>query len=398
MFLALIGLRSATPGVGVHRGLRIGAGAMIIKYVLPLAALALVIFATLQVLGTGEVAEDIPPPIEPSRSPFEQTVAGAGIVEAQTENIEVGATMPGLVVAVYVSAHDKVHAGQPLFKLDSRQLKADLDVREAAVLAARSELTRLENQPRPEELPLYEAAVTEADANLAAAADELRRAEQLGPKGRRAMSEQDVVNRRQMYNMAKARLAKATADLNLQRAGAWKSDKDVAAAAVRQAEAQAAAVKEEIVRTTVTALVDGEVLQVNVHPGEFVGTPHIEPLIVLGNVQQLHVRVDIDEHDIPRFVPGASAQAVLKGDASIKFPLRFVRVEPYVIPKRSLTGQNTERVDTRVLQAIYELSPTDQPLYVGQQVEVYIDAASSTSKGVSAESRQGASRLPEPRS
>jgi multidrug resistance efflux pump len=121
--------------------------------------------------------------------------------------------------------------------------------------------------------------------------------------------------------------------------------------------------------------VDGEVLQVNVHPGEFVGTPHNRALIVLGNVQKLHVRVDIDEHDIPRFVPGAPAQAVLKGDTSIKFPLKFVRVEPYVIPKRSLTGQNTERVDTRVLQAIYALEPTDMPLYVGQQVEVYIDRA-----------------------
>ena len=177
-----------------------------------------------------------------------------------------------------------------------------------------------------------------------------------------------------MFNMSKARLAKVKADLELQRAGAWQFDKDVAAAAVRQAEAQAAAVQEDILRTTVTALVDGEVLQVNVHPGEFVGTPSNRALIVLGNVQKLHVRVDIDEHDIPRFVPAADALAVLKGDASIKFALKFVRVEPYVIPKRSLTGQNTERVDTRVFQAIYSLQPSQNVLYVGQQVEVYIDA------------------------
>ena len=69
---------------------------------------------------------------------------------------------------------------------------------------------------------------------------------------------------------------------------------------------------------------------------------------------------------------------MLKGDTSVKFPLKFVRVEPYVIPKRSLTGQNTERIDTRVLQAIYALEPTDQPLYVGQQVEVYIDRESKS--------------------
>jgi multidrug resistance efflux pump len=179
--------------------------------------------------------------------------------------------------------------------------------------------------------------------------------------------------------MAKARLAKTQADLALWHEGAWQPAIDVAAAAVRQAEAQVASVEQEIERTIVTALVEGEVLQVNVHPGEFVGTPHNEPSIVLGNVQKLHVRVDIDEHDIPRFVKGAPAQAVPKGDSSTKYPLRFVRVEPYVIPKRSLTGQNTERVDTRVLQAIYALEPTDKPLYVGQQVEVYIDAAKTYS-------------------
>jgi HlyD family secretion protein len=353
---------------------------MIIKYILPLVALAAIIFAVQQLIATRATKEDVRPPIEPSRSPYKETVAGAGIVEAQTENIEIGATMPGLVVKVLVAVRDKVDAGDPLFKLDDRQLKADLEVRKAAVMAARAELLRLENQPRPEQLPIYEAAVTEAEANAASTADDLRRADELGPKGRRVMTDQEVVNRRQMHYMAKARLAKAKADLDLHRAGAWQSDKDVAAAAVRQAEAQVAAVEEDIKRTTIAALVDGEVLQVNVHPGEFVGTPHNRALIVLGNVQKLHVRVDIDEHDIPRFILGAPAQAVLKGDTSIRFPLKFVRVEPYVIPKRSLTGQNTERVDTRVLQAIYALEPTNQPLYVGQQVEVYIDRESANNR------------------
>jgi hypothetical protein len=44
-----------------------------------------------------------------------------------------------------------------------------------------------------------------------------------------------------------------------------------------------------------------------------------------------------------------------------------------VIPKKSLTGDNTERVDTRVLQVIYELDTTGRPIYVGQQLDVFID-------------------------
>lgn len=121
------------------------------------------------------------------------------------------------------------------------------------------------------------------------------------------------------------------------------------------------------------ALVDGEVLQVNVRPGEFVGAPANQALVVLGSTKQLNVRVDIDEYDIPRFVATAPARATLKGHADPFFSLRFVRIEPYVIPKKSLTGDNTERVDTRVLQVIYAIDAQGQQFFVGQQVDVFID-------------------------
>jgi HlyD family secretion protein len=123
----------------------------------------------------------------------------------------------------------------------------------------------------------------------------------------------------------------------------------------------------------VRAPVDGDVLQVNVRQGEYVGTPHTQALVVLGNIHRLHVRIDIDEHDIPRFRPGLPAKASLRGHPEAAYPLNFVRVEPYVIPKKSLTGDNSERVDTRVLQVIYSLDISDKPIYVGQQLDVFID-------------------------
>ncbi len=116
------------------------------------------------------------------------------------------------------------------------------------------------------------------------------------------------------------------------------------------------------------------VLQVNVRPGEYVGAPATQALIVLGNIERLHVRVDIDEHDIPRFDRNAKAIAKLRGNPRLEFPLTFVRVDPYVIPKRSLTGDNTERVDTRVLQVLYSLDAGDEKVFVGQQMDVFIEA------------------------
>ena len=97
-----------------------------------------------------------------------------------------------------------------------------------------------------------------------------------------------------------------------------------------------------------------------------------QPLILLGDTTHLNVRAQIDEKDAWRFRQGAHAKASIRGDGSRGFELEFVRVEPYVIPKRNLTGESTERVDTRVLEAIYAL-PAGAPVYPGQQMDVAIE-------------------------
>jgi len=51
-----------------------------------------------------------------------------------------------------------------------------------------------------------------------------------------------------------------------------------------------------------------------------------------------------------------------------------VRFEPYIVPKKSLTGDSIERVDTRVLQVIYNIAQTDLPIFAGQQMDVYIES------------------------
>ena len=98
-------------------------------------------------------------------------------------------------------------------------------------------------------------------------------------------------------------------------------------------------------------------------------------LVVLGDTSRLHLRANIDEQDIPRFHPEAAALAVLRGAPNTKFPLVFRRVEPLVVPKRSLTGESTERIETRVLEVIFEIHPQGAQLYVGQQVDVFVDAS-----------------------
>jgi len=98
--------------------------------------------------------------------------------------------------------------------------------------------------------------------------------------------------------------------------------------------------------------------------------------------------VNVDEEDILRLRLYAPARAKLREDPrQEEIPMSFVRLEPYVVPKTSLTGANTERFDTSVVQVVYAIDPNNRPVQekkvlVGQMVDVFIDTwLTSQSKG-----------------
>ncbi len=356
---------------------------MITRYILPLISVAALAFAAVQVSRAQQKSPPASPPVEPAKSPYESALAGAGIVEPETENISIGTHVAGVVEQVFVRVGDKLRPGDPLFRIDDRHLKAELAIREAAVLSARASLEKLKQQPRQEELPPSRAKILEAQANLRDAQKLFDRSKRL--QGTNSLSEEEFGRREVAVQVAEAQLQKAKAEFELLQAGAWGPDKDVASAAVFQAEAQVNEARMDLERLTVRAPRTNwsnptskdhdefQVLQVIVHPGEFVGTVQGQALIVLGCVGRLHVRVDVDENDIGRFRSELVGIARPRGNANLEVPLQFVRVEPYVIPKRSLTGGNTERVDTRVLQVIYRVNTDKIPLYVGQQMDVFLN-------------------------
>ena len=84
--------------------------------------------------------------------------------------------------------------------------------------------------------------------------------------------------------------------------------------------------------------------------------------------------VDIDENDAWRVQPNAPARAFVRGNPQLQVALRFENIEPYVVAKTSLTGQSTERSDVRVLQVIYSFERSSVPVYLGQQMDVFIEA------------------------
>jgi len=346
---------------------------MIRKFLLPLLAIGGVVFAVWTVVMSTQPTPVAPPVAQPAQAPFASFIAGAGIIEASTENIAVGTPVSGVVTGLYVQVGQAVQVNDSLFTIDDRNLRAELAVRQTSLQQAKEKLARLKSMPRPEEIPEALARVKEAEAVLADAKNQVDLAESVRDK--RAISEDQVLRRRYAAQVAEAKLAQARAQLALLKAGSWKPDVDVARAEVAAAEAQLQATQTELERLTIRALVSGEVLQVNIRLGEFAQAGMLQtPLMMLGDVDRLHVRADVDENDAWRVRADAPAVAFVRGNRDLKTPLQFVRTEPYIVPKRSLTGDTTERVDTRVLQILYSFARVDLPVYVGQQMDVFIEA------------------------
>jgi multidrug resistance efflux pump len=325
---------------------------MTTKYILPVLAVSGVLFAVMFVRAGNKPVPPAEPVAEPAMAPYDAYVAGAGLVEASTENIAISTPVPGLVTQVLAKVGAQVKQGDPLFKLDDRDLQAELIVRQSALSTAKAKLEKLKSLPRPEDVPPAEAKVAEARASLNDAKE--LRAMWNGVEDSGVVSAEELQRRDAAVAVAQAKYDQAQSELKLLNAGSWKPDIEIAAAEVAAADAQVKATQTNIARLTVTAPVDGEVLQVKVRPGEYAQAgPLATPLMLLGDVSKVHVRVDIDENDAWRVAAAAPAVATVRGNRDLKTNLKFVRIEPYVVPKRSLTGESTERVDTRVLQVLY---------------------------------------------
>jgi multidrug resistance efflux pump len=304
-------------------------------------------------------------------------VASIGLLEPATDNLDIGSPSSGVVVEVCVEPGQRVKKAAPLFRLDDRQTRADLIVRKAELANAEAQLHRLLNTPRPEDVAVAKARIQEAQVNLDEAREDHLR---LQRSGHLAVSAEQLAKSQSTVSRSRVRLEQAKAELA--QLTPWQEDIEVSKQNVAKSRAAVTQTETELERLTVRAPVDADVLQVSVHMGETANLQGNRSLLVLGDLSRLRVRVNIDEHEIPRFATSSPAYAMVVGHPELKYPLTFVRIDPFVIPKKSLTGDSKERVDTRVLQVIYEfVPPKEAPLFPGQQVTTFVQAVDPSQTG-----------------
>jgi len=311
---------------------------MKLNYLPPVLATVGFIFASYSVVSSNKPMPVAQAVAEPASAPFNTYIAGSGIIEAKSRNITIGTPLSGIVTRLAVKVGDNVKMGTVLFALDDRETLADLAVKQADLVKAQAQV-KMAQASLQDAQSLSQLAIAVTD--------------------KRAISREELLRRHNTVEIAEANLSSALAS-------------------AQQAEAAVKSVKTTLDRLIVRAPVDSQILQINIRPGEFAqASGSNSALMILGNLDQLHVRVDIDENDAWRFNMQSQAVAYLRGNRNFKVDLQPAYIEPYVIPKVSLTGDSSERVDTRVLQVLYSFDRRLLPVYVGQQMDVFIEAKDS---------------------
>ena len=309
------------------------------RVILPIIAVIGIISSVIYLFGSQPDTAMTNPKETPARTPASQaktgSIVGTGVVEPSSEVVDIAATVPGIVAKVFVTPGDQVSAGQPLLEIDSRDVRASINEAAARAATARQSIVAAQTSLRvaQNQYALY-----------------------TGVEDARAVSRQEVITRRDAVSDARAQLG-------------------VAQAQARQADAQVAQARVELDRRVIRAPAAMEVLQVDTRAGEYAGTQGTASVLMkLGATQPLHVRLDIDENQIEKVALGQPAVISARGDAKRQVKATFVRAEPLIVPKRSLTNSSTERVDVRVLQLIFALPAEGRPFFVGQQVDGFVPA------------------------
>ncbi len=317
-----------------------------LSFWLALAGMVMAVSLLLRLKKPDPVAAEVSPvapvapaaPVAPPAAGLSSDTIGArGLIESAEENVRIASPLPGLVVNVPVKVGAKVEAGELLVQIDDRDTKSLIEQQQAT-------------------LAVQEAKLKAADVNFADRREQLQRTEQL--RRDNSSSESEVQRARFAVQAAEAGVLQARAE-------------------IESTKAQIGRAKVQLDMLSVRAPRAGTILQVNTRAGES-ATPQIagEPLMLLGSIERLQIRAEVDEASAARVRAEAKAVAYMKGQRIDPIVLKCVRIEPFIVSRKSLPGDVGGSAETRVLQVIFSFAAPDAgKLYVGQQMDVFIDGA-----------------------
>lgn len=284
-------------------------------------------------------------------------VAGPGLVEPVSENIQVGSELAGKLKSVNVEEGDSIRKGQVLAVLESEDYRAQLASATAEVQAKQAVLRKVVNGARGQERSEAQASVRAAQAIMENAQADLARRQALFDAG--LISREELEHYQREYDVAKSQRQQNADRSALRDADAREEDVALAQADLQLVKAHLADAQAKYEKTIIRSPIDGTVLRRQHRTGENVSNSATQPdpVLTIGDIHVLRVRVDIDETDVNRVRAGQKAYVTADAFGTKKFSGHVVQIGQLLGPKNVSTGQPTERVDRKFLEVLIELNP-----------------------------------------
>ncbi|HOK09063.1 MAG TPA: efflux RND transporter periplasmic adaptor subunit [Candidatus Hydrogenedens sp.] len=214
--------------------------------------------------------------------------------EVETDKINVSAKVPGRLLEIIAEEGQNVKKGEIIAILDRPQLEAKRKQAESAQKAAQAQFEKAEKGAREEQIRMAQNQWLQAQAGRELAEKSFQRIQKLFEEGVVPAQKRDEVEAQ--YKMACRLEATARAQYDMALNGTREEDKKAAEALVQQASGAVQEVDSLIEEVTVTAPVDGEILEHIVYPGEIASAGM--PILTMINPDKIWVTFNIREDQL----------------------------------------------------------------------------------------------------
>jgi HlyD family secretion protein len=218
------------------------------------------------------------------------TITATGTLQP-TNQVVVGSELSGIIKSVEVDYNDRVEVGQPLARLDTSKLDAQVLQSRASLTAAKARVLQAQ------------ATMKEAESKLA----RFKKARELS--NNRVPSPYDM-------DSAEAALERGVADEAAVRA------------AVSQAQATLDAIETDLAKAVIRSPINGIVLTRNVEPGQTVAASFQAPVLftLAEDLAKMQLHVDVDEADVSHVQEGQDAVFTVDAYPNRAFSARIVQI------------------------------------------------------------------------
>jgi HlyD family secretion protein len=301
-----------------------------------------------------------------------------GVVEPRSGQIKIAAPVIGRVGEVMVKLNDKVTADEPLLRLDDEDAQARVASAQAQV-AMREKARNEKSAGKAANRRDAEDAVADAEAAFV----DVRNTFDKAVHAKRSGSGSDAT-----VTAARTAWMRAQDNLDRERSQLRKIEGQSGTPLPTQLEGQLNVARAEL-RVAVAELekltirapaAAGTVLKVNVKAGELAGPSSPQPLILLGDLSQLRVRAELDEHNAGKIKVGDTVTVRAEAFTGQTFAGKVAAIAPLVQPARLAAPGSRNLTDFNINEVMIDLNEPG-PLIAGMNVDVYFGSKQQPQRG-----------------